>query len=183
MSPAGDPPARHAHPHLLAVYLRDHLTGATAGLELFERAARARRGTPAGDDLARLAQEIGEDRETYKALMATLGVHVSLPKVALAWVGEKVARLKSNGRLVRRSPLSDLVELEVMYLGVAGKEAGWHTLRIVAESDHRLDVDRLDELVARARRQLETLERLRQEEARRLFAPATAGGSPAPAAG
>jgi hypothetical protein len=115
--------------------------------------------------------------------MATLGVQVSLPKVALAWVGEKVTRLKSNGRLVRRSPLPDLVELEVMYLRISGKEAGWHTLRIVADSDDRLDVDRLDELIARARRQVATLERLRQEEARRLFAPTTGGGSPAPAAG
>jgi hypothetical protein len=183
MRPTADPPARHAHHPLLAVYLRDHLTGATAGLELFERAARARRGTPAGAELARLVHEIGEDRETYKALMATLGVHVSLPKVALAWVGEKVTRLKSNGRLVRRSPLSDLVELEAIHLGVWGKEAGWHTLRIVAESDDRLDVARLDELIARARRQVATLERLRRDEARRLFAPTTGGGSPAPAAG
>jgi hypothetical protein len=115
--------------------------------------------------------------------MATLGMHVSLPKVGLAWVGEKMTRLKTNGRLVRRSPLSDLVELEVMYLGVSGKEAGWRTLRIAAEQDDRLDVDRLDELIARARRQVATLERLRQEEARRLFAPTSGGGSPAPAAG
>ena len=167
--PALPPPARHANPGLLAVYLNDHVTGATAGLELFERAARARRGTPAGEELARLAREIGEDRETYKALMAALDVPVARYKVALAWLGEKATRLKSNGRLVRRSPLSDLVELEALYLGVTGKEAGWRTLRIVAEVDDRIDVGRLDDLITRARRQVETLERLRREQARALF--------------
>lgn len=180
MPPAG---ARPAHADLLAVYLRDHLTGATGGLELAERAARARRGTPAGAELARLARGIAEDRETYRALMADLGVEVSRSRVVLAWVGEKVTRLKTNGRLVRRSPLSDLVELEVLYLGVSGKEAGWQTLRIVAEQDERLDVARLDPLIARAREQVETLERLRREEARRLFATQTGGAGPAPAAG
>ena len=180
MPPAG---TRSANPSLLAVYLNDHLTGATAGLELFERAARARRGTPAGEELARLAVEIRDDRETYKGLMSSLGVDVSTSKVALAWVGEKVTRLKANGRLVRRSPLSDLVELEALYLGVSGKEAGWHTLRIVAESDDRLDPARLDDLIARARRQVDTLERLRREEARRLFAPGDGGAHPAAPAG
>lgn len=180
MPPAGDRPA---HADLLAVYLRDHLTGATGGLELAERAARTRRGTPAGAELARITREIGEDRETYRELMSDLGVEVGRPKVLLAWVGEKVSRLKTNGRFVRHSPLSDLVELEMLYLGVCGKEAGWQTLRIVAEQDERLDVARLDPLVARAREQLETLERLRREEARRLFTAPTGGAGPAPAAG
>ena len=172
--------ARHTRPDLLAIYLNDHLTGATAGLELFRRAARARRGTPAGDELARLAREIGEDRDTYQELMRLLGVRAARYKLALAWVGEKAARLKSNGRLVRRSPLSDLVELEAMYLGVQGKEAGWQTLRIAAEHDDRLDVDRLDGLVDRARAQVQTLERLRREEARALFGR-TRALPPAPA--
>ena len=179
--PALPSPARHANPELLTVYLNDHLTGATAGLELFERAARARRGSAAGDELARLTAEIGEDRETYKAAMAALEVPVRRYKVVLAWLGEKATRLKANGRLVRRSPLSDLVELEALYLGVAGKEAGWHTLRIVAEHDDRLDVGRLDELIARARRQVETLERLRREEARSLFGHPEAGRGLPPA--
>ncbi len=174
-------PARHSRPGLLAIYLNDHLTGATAGLELFRRAAAARGGTPAGDELARLAREIGDDRETYQELMGLLGVRADRYKVALAWVGEKATRLKSNGRLVRRSPLSDLVELEAMYLGVQGKEAGWQTLRIAAEHDDRLDVARLEGLIDRARAQLQTLERLRREEARTLFKqtgahpPASAG--------
>jgi hypothetical protein len=166
-------PGRHRHADLLAVYLNDHVTGATAGVELFERSASARRGTSVGEQLARLAEEVAQDRRTYLALMEGLGVEVQRSKLALAWVGEKLTRLKGNGRLVRRSPLSDLVELEALYLAVRGKEAGWHSLRIVAEQDDRLDPAQLDELIAGAGRQIAVLERLRRDEVRRLFGGAS----------
>ena len=42
-----------------------------------------------------------------------------------------------------------------------GKAAGWRTLRTLAETDTRLDADRLDELISRARRQADLLEELR----------------------
>ena len=76
-------------------------------------------------------------------------------------MGEKAARLKLNGHLLARSPLSGLEELEMLRLGVEGKAAGWRTLRVLAETDKRLDPDRLDELIARARRQADLLEELR----------------------
>jgi hypothetical protein len=60
-----------------------------------------------------------------------------------------------------RSPLSSLVELEVLRLGVEGKAAGWRTLRSQADRDSRLDSVRLDELIARARAQAVVLEELR----------------------
>jgi hypothetical protein len=71
------------------------------------------------------------------------------------------ARLKFNGYFLTRSPLSSLEELEILRLGVEGKAAGWRTLRILAETDKRLDSGRLDELIARARRQADLLEDLR----------------------
>jgi hypothetical protein len=43
-------------------------------------------------------------------------------------MGEKAARLKLNGHLLARSPLSSLEELEMLRLGVEGKAAGWRTL-------------------------------------------------------
>jgi hypothetical protein len=71
--------------------------------------------------------------------MKTLGVPVRAYKVCAAWVGEKAGRVKFNGRLLTRSPLSDLEELELMRLGVEGKAAGWRTLRVLADTDKRLD--------------------------------------------
>jgi hypothetical protein len=64
--------------------------------------------------------------------------------------GNLAGRLKFNGRLLARSPLSDLEELELLLLGVEGKAAGWRTLRTLADTDTRLDAGRLDELISRA---------------------------------
>jgi hypothetical protein len=50
--------------------------------------------------------------------------HVRGYKVGVAWIGEKIGRLKFNGRLLGRLPLSDLEELELLRLGVEGKLAG-----------------------------------------------------------
>ena len=82
---------------------------------------------------------------------------------------EKAARLKPNGRLLRRSPLSDLIELEGLLLGVQGKAAGFRTLRRLA--DTRLQAGTLDELIARAEQQVNTLEQLRIHTATHVLTP------------
>ena len=159
-----------ATPDLLGIYLNDHLAGSTGGLELFRRAARSQRDTPAGAPLARLAADVAADRAALLDLMAALGVRPQRYKRYLAWAAEKAGRLKLNGRLVRRSPLSGVLELEALVMGVEGKDAGWRTLRALAERDDRLDRRRLDELHDRARAQVRTLEELRLQQADEVFA-------------
>ncbi|MGI8627945.1 MAG: hypothetical protein ACR2J5_15470 [Geodermatophilaceae bacterium] len=146
---------------LLGIYLNDHLAGATAGVSLIERTAAAQAGTPAGPPLAKLAKEIAEDREALVEIMSALGVGIARYKLAGAWVAERAGRLKLNGRLLERSPLSSLVELEGMKLGVEGKAALWRSLRALADDDARLDISRLEGLIARAKAQSKTLEKLR----------------------
>ena len=102
-------------------------------------------------------------------MIRSLGVRVRQYKLYLAWAVERAGRLKFNGRVLQRSPLSSLVELETLRLGVEGKAAGFRTLRVVAERDSRLDTDRLELLIARAERQSQTLEQLRIQTASRLF--------------
>jgi len=160
-------------PDLLGIYLNDHLAGATGGLELFRRAAKAHRGTETGDVIEQFAAEVAEDRAALLGMMRALGVPVRQYKVYAAWAAEKVGRLKFNGRLRERSPLSSLVELEALRLGVEGKASGWRTLRTVAERDDRLDPQRLDGLLDRARRQADTLEELRARTADELFGSAS----------
>ena len=159
-------------PTLLGIYLNDHLAGSTGGLELARRTAVAHRGTEAGTTLTRLAKEIEQDREMLLEIMAALDVPVRQYKVASAWVIEKVGRLKLNGRLLDRSPLSSLVELETLRLGVAGKACLWRTLLVVAKHEPRLDAPRLDALLDRATSQLESLEAMRLGAAAEVFAPA-----------
>jgi hypothetical protein len=153
---------------LLGIYLNDHLAGAVGGSELAHRLAAAEREW-AGEVLQRIAAEVTEDRQALLDIMATLGIPVRHYKAWTAWTAEKVARLKLNGRLLTRSPLSRVVELEVMRLGVEGKAAGWRTLRVRAVHDSRLDGARLDDLIQRAQRQIDQLEELRIRAAADAF--------------
>src|SRR6476469_1996759 len=112
----------------LAIYLNDHFAGSTGGLELVKRARRANEGAPLGEMLAELEKEIAEDRETLRAIMSKLGVREDPVKSAAGWAGEKLGRMKLNGQLRGYSPLSRLVELEGLYLGVTGKLSMWKSL-------------------------------------------------------
>jgi hypothetical protein len=146
---------------LLAIYLNDHLAGSTAGVDLISRLAKTHRHGDAADRLSRLATEIREDRNTLLAVLERLDVRPDRRKIAVGWVGEKVGRLKLNGRLLRRSPLSSVTEVETMMLGVRGKAAVWRTLHTVAEHEPRLDGDEFTRLIARADEQIDTLESIR----------------------
>ena len=166
---AGTSVSTTARQTLLGIYLNDHLAGATGGLELVRRSAAAHRGSPAGATLSRLAAEIEQDRESLQEVMVSLRVPVRHYKVYSAWAAEKVGRLKLNGRLLERSPLSSLIELEALRLGVEGKVSLWRTLREVAASEPRLDVAYLDRLLDRATDQVGTLESLRLQASAEVF--------------
>jgi hypothetical protein len=167
---------RQAAQGLLGIYLNDHLAGATGGVELARRVAAARREEEAGDALLRFAADVAADRAALLEIMTTLGVPVRAYKVCAGYIAEKAGRLKLNGHLLSRSPLSSLEELEMMRLGVTGKAAGWRTLRVLADTDPRLDRDRLDELIGRADSQLSMLEDLRVRAARFALGQGPAGG-------
>lgn len=161
---------------MLGIYLNDHLAGATGGAELARRAAAARRSDEAGDTLLRFAADVAADRAALLDIMAALDVPVRAYKVYAGWIGEKAGRLKLNGRLLARSPLSSLEELEMMRLGVEGKAAGWRTLQLLADTDPRLDRARLMELIARAESQVKLLEDLRVRAARVVVGQRSAAG-------
>ena len=166
------PGTTQTEPALLGIYLNDHLAGATGGVELVRRSAAAHRGSPGGPTLARLAAEIEQDRAVLLELMAALDVPVRHYKIYSAWAAEKVGRLKLNGHLLSRSPLSSLLELEALRLGVEGKASLWRTLREVAEHEPRLDAAALDALLAKAKAQVDTLETMRVQTSTELFRPA-----------
>jgi hypothetical protein len=159
----------------LGIYLNDHLAGATAGLELARRVAGTGQIPAPPAELRQLAREVAEDRDTLLRIMGTLGLPVRSYKLWAAWAGEKAGRLKPNGHLTTRSPLSNLEELELLRLGVEGKAAGWRTLRTLADRDSRLEAGQLDELIARAGRQAGFLEESRVRAAGQVIDAAGAG--------
>ena len=168
---AGDRQAtmRRSEPALLGIYLNDHLAGATAAVELAHRAAAASPHEQIGEPLERFAAEAADERAALLDMMRALGVRVRHYKIYAARLGEKVGRLKLNGSLVGRSPLSTLEGVEVLQMGVAGKTAAWRTLRALAERDNRLDRHRLDQLITAADRQSHVLEEVRLRAAVKVF--------------
>jgi len=141
---------------LLAIYLNDHLAGATAGVEIARRLRASNEDDPElGPALTEICAEIEADRETLKAVMDRLGVGRSKLKPLAAVLGERLGRLKLNGQLRGYSPLSRLDELELLQISVVGKRRLWRAL----EQTHAGDLPGFD-LGALAERATEQLRRL-----------------------
>jgi hypothetical protein len=144
----------------LSTYLNDHLAASTAAVELARRAAGENVGSPLGDFLSELAAEVADDRAALRELMTELGVGADRKKIAAGWLGEKGGRLKPNAQLLGYSPLSPLIELDALLLGIEFKRLLWRALRSIAE-DYGLPAERFEELAARARRQRDRVSRHR----------------------
>ena len=159
-------------PHTpLSIYLQDHLAGSTAGVNLARRFVKGNAGTPAARTLAEVGSEIEADRDALLRIMAALGIPASRTKNALAWVAERLSRLKPNGRMRGEPMLQRLHQLETLVMGITGKLALWESLREAPQVASLADVD-LDDLAGRARSQRERVEVERVAFARAVLAPA-----------
>lgn len=140
--------------------MNDHLAGATAGVELARRAAAGNRDDERfGPPLARLRDEIEADKATLERVMEELGVGRDRLKPAAAWAAEKLGRLKPNGQLRGYSPLSRLIELEGLYVGISGKARLWKALAgTVPEPIGGVDFAELGERADRQRTEVERLQ-------------------------
>jgi hypothetical protein len=113
---------------LTALYLQTHEGAAAAGSQFFRRVAQSHRGRPWADEINQLSREVSEDLQSLRRLMRKESVARNLLLDAAMQAGELAGRLKPNGRIVRRSPLSDLVEVEGLLDAVRAKAAGWQAL-------------------------------------------------------
>jgi hypothetical protein len=161
------------HPDLLAIYLNDHLASATGGIELVSRMIGSHRGSSHEADIRQLLAELREEKDALTAVTRALGLPVRHYKQLAVWAAEKASRVKLNGHLLSRSPLSSLVEFEFLASAVRGKRSGFETLRIAAQVDDRIDKELFDRLIAQANRQYRWLTDVRREVAAGLF-----GGDP-----
>ncbi len=160
-------PGYSPHMDLLAHYVRIHLTGAAAGIELFGRGAdlhdpQARAAT------ARIREELVEERAWLRSLVERLGSTEPTLTQVVAKVGERLGRLKPNGDLLHRTALTDVIDLETMHDAVSGKVAGWEAL--LELEDPRADRGDLERLHAQGLRQIAELKELHQAAARRAWA-------------
>lgn len=153
----------------LAIYLNDHLAGSTGGLELAKRAAGEYESGELGAFLAALRDDIAADRRELEAIMDELGVERDPLKQAVAWAGEKAGRLKTNGELRGRSPLTPLIELEALWLGISGKRAMWAAFLAVDTVAEAIGRPRLERLLTRADQQRGDVDRHRLAAARQAI--------------
>ncbi|WP_152187944.1 NAD-dependent epimerase/dehydratase family protein [Georgenia satyanarayanai] len=150
----------HLERDILGLYLSDHLTGATAGLERSERMAADYADSDLGEDLARVALEIREERELLVNLIDSLSLKRRPHRQAAAWVAERAGRLKVNERL-SGSPMTPVLESELMRSAVMGKLGLWQTL-VELSPDLGLPAPMFEALAQQARDQAETYERFHQ---------------------
>lgn len=157
-----DREGRHAvDVNLLGIYLRDHLAGSRAGLELARRAEHENRGNPVGEYLTVFRVELEQDRAVLERVMKELDVSPPPLKERAMWLMERVGRLKLNGRLMGYSPLSRVMELEGLCMGTQGRLCLLRSLERLARMERRLAGIDFAALIARAEAQLKMLNRLR----------------------
>lgn len=149
----------------LATYLNDHLAGSVVALELLDHLEEERAGTTDAQVLTDLHAEIMADRQQLEAFMARLGIAVSRPRMATAWLTEKLSELKLHLDDPGHGALRWLEALEAVSLGIVGKQALWQSL---AAADDAPEFGSLDyaELVRRAMEQHRIVEALRLRAAK-----------------
>ncbi len=144
----------------LAIYLQDHSAATAATVSLLQRSAREQSRAEVRASLSDVAASFVADREVLDDVMDSLEVPVSRTKTAAAWLGEQAGRLKLNGRLAGRAPLSDVVELEGITLALTAVALGWTTLLELSLQDRRLNEEALRTVLRRCldqRRRVEVL--------------------------
>src|ERR1700730_14307192 len=125
-------------------YLNDHLAGATFGRDLANQIRDRADGTPRGEVMRSLAQEIDEDRQTLIDLMERLEISKNPVKQVTSWAAEKASRAKLGGVAGGETELSLLMSLEALSIGVEGKRCLWSALREVVAEHPALDPAELD---------------------------------------
>jgi len=154
---------------LLRIYLRDHLAGSVAAEELAKRTRGSNPGTEIDAYLGTFLEQLRDEQRVVKDVLRQLEGSPSLVKTVAAWSGEKVARVKLNGRIFGYSGLSRLEELEALLMGIRGKQALWEALREVGSDRPGIDPEELTRLARSAQEQQDAVEGLRRAAARIAF--------------
>jgi hypothetical protein len=152
------------------VYSNDHLAGAMLGSDLAEQIRQRHEGSPIGELISSIAPEIEADRQQLVDLMERMDVTRNPIKQATGWLAEKTSRLKFSGIASGEPDQSAFMALETLKLGVEGKASLWRALREIRSQYPALLSTDLEELIARAERQRDTLEHERLAAGARALA-------------
>ena len=161
----------------LTTYLNDHLAGSVAAIELIDDLIGASKDQSLKTFLADLKRDIEDDQKVLQQLIAGADEKQSATRKAAAWFSEKLARAKLKIAGEDFGGLGLVQALEMLALGIRGKELLWRALResgFAAPSDvgppeprrRRIDLAKLEQ---RALQQQQRVEEKRLEAARAAF--------------
>lgn len=153
----------------LQIYLSDHLALIVGELELVGRCHASNKGTSLGAYLSRLESEVGMQKSIVAELLERSGGKESRLKNTVAWVAEKMGRLKLNGSLRKYSDLSRLVELEALAAAAMERTIFWETVGPVLKNDVRFRDYQFDKLHDRSQSLLDELDEHRRRAASWAF--------------
>lgn len=141
----------------LRVYLNDHLAGSVAALDLLDHFIGANPGPELDRFFAELREEIGADQAVLQSILQKVGVEESPTKKAIAWLVERVARIKLQFLGGNDAPGLHQA-LEALLLGIMGKRALWRSLAVGASAVPVLQGPDYARLEARAMEQFEKVD-------------------------
>jgi hypothetical protein len=150
----------------LATYLNDHLAGATFALELLDHLIEGSEEPV----LRSIRNEIEEDRQLLRRLMAACGISESRIRKAGSWIAEQLSEVKFNADDDVKGPLQRLERLEALSIGIEGKVGLWKALRQVSQIETLLPGLDFENLGQRASHQRASIEALRLDAARLALA-------------
>jgi hypothetical protein len=157
----------------LAVYLKDHLAGSQAGLEILEHIEAEHGVGRIAEITSRIRREIEGERTVLTQLLAELDASTSVPRRVAGWMSEKALELKLIADDPGNGALRLFEAVEAIELGVHGKLGLWKALAANAQEIPLLRTIDYESLIRQAEEQEALLEILRLEASRAAFAEST----------
>jgi hypothetical protein len=142
----------------LAAYLRDHLTGSDAAIQVVERLRLTHAGSQEGRLFASLFDEFREEREVVRLLLEQIGAAAHSVKRLAGLASGSVLMVAGGGE---RGDLSLFRTLESLAIGVQGKRGMWRALQSLLGEQPIPSVRSLAGLEAMAVRQWDAIEERR----------------------
>jgi hypothetical protein len=151
----------------LAIYLNDHLGGAQIAIEVLE-AMRDQHDDQRFREFADfLLPEIQADDRILRSIAEKIDASPSIAKQVGGWLLEKAARLKLGH--TGSTDFEMFESLELLALGVHGKQCLWKALEAASKLDSRLREYNFNELITRAQQQYDKIESQRLDLAQTVL--------------
>jgi hypothetical protein len=153
----------------IAIYLKDHLAGSEAALEILDHLERTHGTGMVGDMVRRLRPEFIGERTELTRLLDQLDASTSVPRRVFGWLSEKALELKLIADDPGDGTLRLLEAVETLKLGVHGKLGLWKALAANEQLVPVLATVQYEPLIRQAEAQETLIESVRIGAARSAF--------------